>query len=82
MSLDQCEVKLRVLTLHTATACLKNIGIHFHSRLGKQLVSCQVSVVRGGDEVVSQRLSHVLVHLIVLGVEDVASRTPHEVGET
>lgn len=70
------------LTFHTATACLKNIGVHFHSGLREQLVSCQVGVVRGGNEVVIQRLRHVLVHLIVLRVEDVTCRTPHEVGKT
>lgn len=70
------------LTFHTATACLENIGVHFHSRLREQLVSCQVGVVWGGNEVVTQRLCHVLVHLIVLRVEDITCRTPHEVGKT
>lgn len=72
----------QALTLHTATACLQNVGVHFHSRLREQLVSCQVGVVRRGDEVIIQRQRHVLVHLVVLRVEDITCGTPHEVGET
>lgn len=73
---------LLALTLHTATASLENIGVHFDSRLRQQLVSCQVGVVRCGDEVVTQRLRHVLVHLVVIRVEDITCRTSHVVGET
>ena len=73
---------MQALTFHTATASLENIGVHFHSRLRQQLVSGQVGVVRRGNEVVTQRLGHVLVHLIVLRVEDVACGTPHVVGKT
>lgn len=70
---------LQAFTLHTATAGLQNIGIHFHSRLREQLVSCQVGVVWGGNEVVIQRLRHVLVHLIVLRIKYITCRAPHEV---
>lgn len=70
------------LTFHTATACLENIGIHFHSGLRQQLVSCQVGVVWGGNEVIIQGLCHVLVHLIVFGIKNVTCRTPHEVCKT
>ena len=73
---------LLALTLHTATTSLDNIGIHFHSRLRQQLVSSQVGVVRCGNEVVTQRLRHVLVHLVVFRVEDITCRTSHVVGET
>jgi len=76
------DLPLQVLTLHTATACLQNIGVHFHTGLREQLVSCQVRVVRGGNEVVTERLRHVLVDLIVLMVEDITCRTSHVVGET
>lgn len=73
---------VQALTLHTATACLENVGVHFHSGLRQQLVSRQVGVVWRGNEVVTQRLCHVLVHLIVLGVEDIRCGTAHVVGKT
>lgn len=73
---------LQALTLHTATASLENIGIHFHSRLRQQLVACQIGVVWRSNKVVTQRLRHVLVHLVVLRVEDVSCRTSHEVGKS
>ena len=37
--------------------------------------------MRGRDIVVAQGLLHVLVHFTVQGVEDVTSRTAHEVRE-
>ena len=82
VKMKRAELILWSLTFHTATACLQNIGIHFHSGLRQQLVPWQVSVVGGGNEVVIQRLRHVLVYLVVLRVEYVPCRTPHEVGKT
>lgn len=73
---------LQTLTLHTATACLQNISIHFHPWLRKQLVSSQVCVVRRSNKVITERLCHILVDLVVLRVENITSRTSHVVGET
>ena len=46
-----------------------------------ELVPHQVGVVGGGDEVVAEGAVHVLVHLVVLGTEDVPRRAAHVVGE-
>jgi len=70
------------LTFDAATAGLQHPGVHVHPGLGHQLVAHQVGVVRGGDEVVAQRLVHVLVHFVVLGVEDVARRAASVVRDT
>lgn len=70
------------LTFHTTAASLENIGVHFHPGLRQKLISCQVGVVRGGNEVIIQRLRHVLGHLGVLGVENVPCRTAQEVCKT
>lgn len=70
-----------MLTLHTAAAGLQNPGIHVYPRLGHELVTHEVGVVGRGDEVVTQRLCHVLVHSVVLRVEDVTGRAPRVVGK-
>ena len=69
-------------TFHAAAAGLQHPGVHVHPGLGHELVSHQVGVVGGSDEVAPQRLSHVLVHIVVFWVEDVPSRTAQVVGET
>lgn len=71
-----------VLTFYAATAGLQHPGVHVCLGVGEELVSSQVCVMRGGDEVVTQRLLHILIHLIVQRVEDVTRRTAHEAGET
>lgn len=71
-----------MLTFHTAAAGLQHPGIHVHPGLRHQLVAHQVGVVRGGDEVVAQRLGHVLVHVVVLWVEDVPSWAAHVICKT
>ncbi len=38
--------------------------------------------MRGSDEVVTERLCHVLVHLVMLRVEDVPCRTAHVIRKT
>lgn len=76
------ETDCSMLTFYTATARLQHPGIHVCLGVGEELVSSQVCVMRGGDEVVTQRLLHVLIHLIVQRVEDVTRRTAHEAGET
>lgn len=70
------------LTLHAAAAGLQHPGVHVGLWVGQQLVSSQVRVVRGGDEVVAKRLVHVLVHLVVQRVENVTGRASHETRET
>lgn len=70
-----------MLTLHTAAAGLQDPGIHVCPRLGRELVAREVGVVRRGDEVMAQRLGHILVHAAVLRVEDVTGRAPCVVGE-
>lgn len=70
-----------VLTLHTAAAGLQDPGIHVHPRLGHELVTHEVGVVGRGDEVVTQRLRHVLMHAVVLRVEDVTGGAPGIVGK-
>lgn len=69
------------LTLHAAAAGLQDPGVHVHSRLGHELVAHEVGVVGRGDEIVAERPRHVLVHAVVLRVEDVTSRAPRVVGE-
>lgn len=71
-----------MLTFYAATARLQHPGVHVCLGVGEELVSSQVCVMRGGDEVVTQRLLHVLIHLIVQRVEDVTRWTAHEAGET
>lgn len=44
--------------------------VSFHTALSSELVLHQVGVVRGGDEVMAQRLAHVLVDAPPLWVED------------
>ena len=69
------------LTFHAAAARLQHPGVHVHPGLGHELVPHQVGVVGGGDEVVAEGPVHVLVHLVVLGTEDVPRRAAHVVGE-
>ena len=76
------EFQIEAHTLHTATASLEDVGVHVHPGLGQKLVSCQVGVVGRGDVVVAQGLGHVLVHRVVLWVEDVSCWTPHVIGES
>lgn len=71
-----------MLTFYAATAGLQHPGVHVCLGVGEELVSSQVCVMRGGNEVATQRLLHVLIHLIVQRVEDVTRRTAHEAGET
>lgn len=66
-----------VLTLHATAAGLQHPGVHVGLGVGQELVSGQVRVVRGGNEVVAKRLVHVLVHLVVQRVENVTRRAPH-----
>ena len=70
---------MSLLTLHTAAAGLQHPGVHVHPGLGHQLVPHQVGVVGRGDEVVAERLLHVLQHAVVLRVEDVPRRAAHVV---
>lgn len=71
-----------MLTFYAAAAGLQHPGIHVSLGVGEELVSGQVRVVRGGDEVVAQRLLHVLIHLVVQRVENVTCWTAHETCET
>jgi hypothetical protein len=70
------------LTFHTATASLEHIGVHVYPGLRQKLVPCQVGVVGRGYEVVTQGLSHVLVHTMVVWFKDVSCWTSHVIGET
>lgn len=69
------------LTLHTAAAGLQDPSIHVCLGVGQQLISSQVGVVGRGYEIVTQRLIHVLVDLIVLRVEHITDWAPHVAGE-
>jgi len=44
-----------------------SLDVCLQAALSPQLVLQEVGVVRGGDEVVAERLAHVLVELPVLG---------------
>ena len=70
------------VTFHTAAAGLQHPGVHVGLGVGEELVSSQVRVMRGGDEVVTQRLLHVLIHLVVQRVEDVTCWAAHEACKT
>lgn len=48
----------------------KRLDVGFHRRFGFELIPKKVRVVRRVNEVVRQRLCHVLVNLVVCGVED------------
>ncbi len=78
----QCLFHMSTLTFYTATAGLQHPGIHVHPGLWHQLVTHQVGVVWGGDEVVAQWLAHVLVHIVVLWVEDVPRWAAHVICKT
>lgn len=69
-------------TFNTSTTILQHSCIHLHSGLGQQLVSCQVRVVGRSDEVVTKGLIHILMHFTMQWIENITSRTAHEVGET
>lgn len=69
------------LTFYTAAARLQHPGVHVGFGVGEQLVSSQVCVMRGGDEVVTQRLLHVLIYLVVQRVENVTCGAAHETRE-
>lgn len=69
-------------TFHAAAAGLQHPGVHVEAGLGHELVPHQVGVVGRGDEVVAERLRHVLGHHVVLWVEDVPRRAAHVAGET
>ena len=71
-----------MLTLHTSAARLQHPGIHVSLGVGEKLVSSQICVVRGGDKVVTQRLLHVLIHLMMQRVENVTRWTAHETCKT
>lgn len=71
-----------MLTFHAAAAGLQHPGIHVSLGVREKLVSGQVRVVGGGDEVVGQRLIHVLIHVVVQRVEDVTRWTAHETCKT
>lgn len=69
-------------TFDTAAARLQHPGVHVSLGVGQQLVSSQVRVVGRCNEVVAQGLLHVLVHLIVQRIEDVACWAAHEICES
>lgn len=69
------------LTLHTAAAGLQDPSIHVRLGVGQQLISSQVGVVGRGYEIVTQRLIHVLIDLVVLRVEHITDWAPHVAGE-
>lgn len=69
-------------TLYAAAAGLQDPGIHVGLGMGEELVTSQVRVMRGSDEVVAQRLIHVLIHLMVQRVENVTCWTAHETCKT
>lgn len=71
-----------MLTFDTAAAGLQHPGVHIHPRLWHQLVTHQVGVVRGSDEIVAQRLVHVLVHVVVFWVENVPRWAAHIIRKT
>lgn len=68
-------------TFNTATAGLEHPGVHVHPGLRHQLVSHQVGVVRRGNKVAAQWPIHVLVHTVVVRVENVPSWAAHVVGK-
>lgn len=65
-------------TFYAAAAGLQHPGVHVGFGMGEKLIPSQVRVMRRGDEVVTQRLIHVLIYLMVRGVENVTRRTAHE----
>jgi len=69
-------------TLHAAAAGLQHPGVHVGLGVREKLVSGQVCVMRRGDEVVRERLLHVLIHLMVQRVENVTCWTAHETCKT
>ncbi len=69
------------LTLHTAAAGLQDPSIHVRLGVGQQLISSQVGVVGRGYEIVTKRLIHVLIDLVVLRIEHITDWAPHVTGE-
>lgn len=49
---------------------MPSLDVCLQAAVSSQLVLQQVGVVRGGDEVVAERLAHVLVELSVLRFEN------------
>ena len=56
------------VNLDTAAALEEGSDIGISGRFSPQLISLQIGVVRGVDEVVRERLCHVLVHCLMLWV--------------
>ncbi len=68
--------------LDAAAASAQHALVGLHRGLAKDLLPGQVRVVRGGDEVVRQRLGHVLVDRLVRGVQQrIAFRVKDQVGK-
>lgn len=71
-----------MLTFYTAAARLQHPGVHVSLGVGEELVPSQVGVMRRSNEVVTERLLHVLIYLMVQRVEDITRRAAHETCET
>ena len=56
------------VNLDTATALEEGPDVSIRGRLAPQLVSLQVGIVGGVNEVVRERLSHVLVHCLMFWI--------------
>ena len=63
-----CLTVIPAINLHTATALEESSDIGISGRLAPQLVSLQVGVVGRVDEIVRERLCHVLVHCLVFWI--------------
>lgn len=72
----------RLLTFYTAAARLQHPGVHVGLGVGEELVSGQVGVVGRSDEIIAQRLLHVLIYLMVQRVKNVTRRAAHETCKT
>ena len=56
--------------LHTTASLQESSDIGFSGRFSTQLVPLQIGVVGGVDEVVREWLCHVLIHCLMLGIND------------
>ena len=58
------------VNLHTSAPFQKNSDVRFGGRFSAQLVPLQEGIVGGVDEVVREWLCHVLIHCLMLRIND------------
>lgn len=69
-------------TFNTSASLPQRPDVRLTTRWALELVFQEVSVVRRCDEVVRERMTHILVDLTMVDAENVILRAQHELGES